>query len=80
MFLRKNGYGLLWDKPQISWEVAGLSFTNIFAFFGFDRRLSNFKVYEESHLIIALAELETILGFILVLLLGLGMRNRVRLK
>ena len=39
VFLHKNGYGLLRDKPQILWEAAGLSFANIFAFFGFDRRL-----------------------------------------
>ena len=78
VFLHKNGYGLLRDKPQVLWEAAGLSFANIFAFFGFDRRLSSFKIYEESHLFIALAGLETILGFILVFLLGL--RNRFRLK
>ena len=80
MFLHKNGYGLLRDKPQILWEAAGLSFANIFAFFDFDRRLSNFEIYEESHLFIALAKLETILGFIFLFLFGLGPCNRFRLK
>ena len=75
-----NGHGLLRDKPEVLWDAAGLSFANIFAFFDFDRRLSNFKIYEESHLFIALAGLETILGFIFLFLLGLGPFNRFRLK
>ena len=80
VFLYKSSCGLLWDKPEILWDATNLSFTNIFAFFGFDRRLPNFMIYEESHLFIALAGLETILGFILVFFLGLGLRNRFRLK
>ena len=62
-------------------EAAGLSFANIFAFFGFHRRFANTTEWsKEADLLIAFTGLETLLGFILLFLFGLGLRNRFRLK
>ena len=43
--------------------------SNIFSFFGFDWRLSNFEFFNESYWFIFFTEAETILGFILLFFL-----------
>jgi hypothetical protein len=80
VFLHKNGAVRLIDTPEVLIAAAGLSFTNIFSFFGFDRRLSNFEFCDESYWFIFFTGAETILGFILLFFLGLGLRNSFRLK
>jgi len=80
VFLHKNGAVRLIDTPEVLIAAAGLSFTDIFSFFGFDRRLSNFEFCDESYWFIFFTGAETILGFILLFFLGLGLRNSFQLK
>ena len=63
------------------WTAAGLSFSNSFRFFGFQR------VHFEPGIINSLpfplevmTAVQTVVGFVLLFLLGLGLRNRFRLK
>jgi len=76
------GAGALWCWGCMSgWTAAGLSFSNIFRFFGFQR------VHFEPGIINSLpfplevmTAVQTLVGFVLLFLLGLGLRNRFRLK
>ena len=76
------GAGALWCWGCMSvWTAAGLSFSNIFRFFGFQR------VHFEPGIINSLpfplevmTGIQTVVGFVLLFLLGLGLRNRFRLK
>ena len=76
------GAGALWCWGCMSgWTAAGLSFSNIFRFFGFQR------VHFEPEIINSLpfplevmTAVQTVVGFVLLFLLGLGLRNRFRLK
>ncbi len=56
----------------------GWSFANIFSFFGFQRRY--FAGEELNWALNLLSATQTIFGFILLFLLGLGLRNRFRLR
>ena len=76
------GWLALWCWGCMSgWTAAGLSFSNIFRFFGFQR------VHFEPGIINSLpfplevmTAVQTLVGFVLLFLLGLGLRNRFRLK
>ena len=76
------GAGALWCWGCMSgWTAAGLSFSNIFRFLGFQR------VHFEPEIINSLpfplevmTAVQTVVGFVLLFLLGLGLRNRFRLK
>ena len=78
-FLSKAGVETLATKTAALAKAAGLSFANIFVFFGFHKRF-DMKWSGDSNWLIAFTGLETILGFILLFFLGLGLRNQFRLK
>ena len=59
-------------------QIAGWSFANIFPFFGF--RSLYFKDFEVTSLMAFVGGSQTVLGFILLFFLGLGLRNRFRLR
>ncbi len=61
---------------SIVFSSAGWSISNIFPFFGFRRLFSS----ELSNWYDVLAGVQTVSGFILLFLLGLGLRNRFRLR
>ena len=62
------------------WTAAGLSFANTFKFFGF-QRLYFLEFFQRSDgLIDFVSGAQTVLGFALLFFLGLGLRNRFRLK
>ena len=79
-FLSKGGVETLATKTTALAKAAGLSFANIFAFFGFHSRFAEIEWSKASNWLIAFTGLETILGFILLFFLGLGLRNQFRLK
>lgn len=72
-------FSVLWSDWDAVFDSAGLSFANIFVFFGFHERF-DMKWSGDSNWLIAFTGLETILGFILLFFLGLGLRNQFRLK
>ena len=74
-FLSKESVETLATKTTALAKAAGLSFANIFAFFGFHSRF-DMKWSGDSNWLIAFTGLETILLFFL----GLGLRNQFRLK
>lgn len=61
--------------------AAGLSFSNVFRFFGFQRAFFEADVFKslEPWLKIGMG-LQSVLGFLFLFFLGLGLRNRFRLK
>ena len=68
-------FSVLWSDWDAVFDAAGLSFANIFVFFGFHKRF-DMKWSGDSNWLIAFTGLETILLFFL----GLGLRNQFRLK
>ena len=58
----------------------GLSFTNLFAFFGLNRVFFGTVIGDFGPWLSFLAGFQTVTGFILAFFLGLGLRNRFRLK
>ena len=79
-FLSQEQVETLATKTTALAKAAGLSFANIFAFFGFHSRFVEIEWSKASNWLIAFTGLETILGFILLFFLGLGLRNQFRLK
>jgi len=66
---------------DLSWPGAlGLSFANLFAFFGLNGLYFETVIDGFGPWLSFLAGLQTVTGFILVFFLGLGLRNRFRLK
>ncbi|MDJ0825947.1 MAG: hypothetical protein QNJ16_10635 [Rhodobacter sp.] len=62
-------------------EAVGLSFANLFAFLGFARLyFGEFLAEEAPTWVKVLAGGQTIAGVVLLFFLGLGLRNRFRLK
>lgn len=79
------GWVAYWHKSPIIfgeapvWEAAGWSFANIFSIFGF-RRLY-FDAEPKLHALLQfIGGVQTVAGFVLLFLLGLGLRNRFRLR
>ena len=79
-FLSQERVETLATKTAALAKAAGLSFAHIFAFFGFHSRFAEIEWSKASNWLIAFTGLETILGFILLFFLGLGLRNQFRLK
>jgi hypothetical protein len=69
-------------KPWVQCLVApfGLSFANIFAFFGFHRLYEPGLLSGAPWWMLVLSGVQTVLGFILLFFLGLGLRTRFRLR
>ncbi len=60
------------------WKAAGWSFAKIFSFFGLQKRY--FEVDGLSSAIQVVGGVQTVAGFVLLFFLGLGLRNRFRLR
>ena len=76
----------LWwyHSPISAWSILdafGISFANVFPFFGLGRRFVDPVFYEQlGRWTTFVASLQTVFGFIFVFLLGLGLRSRFRLR
>lgn len=69
------------ETANLSWLTPfGLSFANLFAFFGLTRRYFDEVIESFGPWLSFLAGLQTVTGFMLVFFHGLGLRNRFRLK
>ena len=75
---------LSWAKDTLEvnpiWVAFGVSFSNIFAFFGFGRLFLGETLKALPDYMALLAARQTVFGFIFLFLLGLGLRNRFRLR
>lgn len=75
---------LNWAKDTLEvnpiWVAFGVSFSNIFAFFGFGRLFLHDLLKSMPDCMTLLAASQTVFGFIFLFLLGLGLRNRFRLR
>jgi len=70
-----------WGYWEVLPQAAGWSFANIFPFFGFRGLYFGAEFINDlpTHLIV-IGALQTVLGFICLFLLGLGLRSRFRLR
>jgi len=68
------------DRVELLLSIAGLSFANIFAVFGFYRRFPSDLLADPTTCIVLLTVSETLLGFVVLFFLGLGLRTRFRLR
>lgn len=89
LFAKLNWVEISWVKngwEQSGWapkfdttiESAGWSFANIFSFFGFQKRY--FGIENLDPLLSFISATQTILGFALLFLFGLALRNRFRIR
>jgi hypothetical protein len=62
------------------WQGLGVSFSNTFGFLGFGRLMHPEFFVAAPAWLDALSGLQTVLGVVLLFFLGLGLRNRFRLK
>ena len=62
------------------WQGLGVSFSNTFGFLGFGRLMHPEFFVNAPAWLDALSGLQTVLGVVLLFFLGLGLRNRFRLK
>ncbi|MCP5085674.1 MAG: pentapeptide repeat-containing protein [Rhodobacteraceae bacterium] len=69
------------QQHVMQWKAAGWSFANLFPFFGFHRRYFSGGVFDELPAFLnGVGGVQTVLGFVLLFFLGLGLRNRFRLR
>ncbi|MAB86944.1 MAG: hypothetical protein CML51_06565 [Rhodobacteraceae bacterium] len=68
------------DGMDLALSIAGLSFANIFAVFGFHWRFPSDLLADPGTDAILLTASETLLGFMFLFFLGLGLRTRFRLR
>ena len=68
------------DGMDLALSIAGLSFANIFAVFGFHWRFPSDLLADPGTDAILLTASETLLGFVFLFFLGLGLRTRFRLR
>ena len=73
--MAKDGW---WPDYHSIPSAMGWSFANLFSFFGFYRRY--FAGEELEPLLLVFSGVQTVFGFVLVFMLGLGLRNRFRLR
>ncbi len=72
---------IIWGDDKTGWEALGLSFSNTFGFLGFNRLYFGTEYWEDFHPFLKfMGAVQTILGVIFLFFLGLGLRNRFRLK
>ncbi len=73
--------GALHGKEHGMFEPFGLSFSNVFRIFGFQRTHFGADYVRDLHNALeGLAAVQTIFGFVFLFLLGLGLRQRFRLR
>ena len=69
-----------WTGSSFCAAQWGLSFANIFAVFGFYRRFPSDLLADPTFVTVLLTVSETLLGFVFLFFLGLGLRTRFRLR
>ncbi|WP_368186794.1 pentapeptide repeat-containing protein [Aestuariibius sp. HNIBRBA575] len=76
---------VLWHPADVGWVQSGLtgaafSFANMFKFFGFQSLYFDGQVNNADPAIQTLTAVQTIFGYVLLFFLGLGLRQRFRLR
>ena len=79
-FMVRDQLHLCMDRVELLRSIAGLSFANIFAVFGFYRRFPSDLLVDPTVVTVLLTVSETLLGFVFLFFLGLGLRTRFRLR
>jgi len=79
-FMARDQLHLCMDRVELLRSTMGLSFANIFAVFGFYRRFPSDLLADPTFWTVLLTVSETLLGFVFLFFLGLGLRTRFRLR
>ena len=79
-FMARDQLHLCMDGVELLLRTMGLSFANIFAVFGFYRRFPSDLLADPTFMTVLLTVSETLLGFVFLFFLGLGLRTRFRLR
>lgn len=79
-FMARDQLHLCMDRVELLRSTMGLSFANIFAVFGFYRRFPSDLLADPTFVTVLLTVSETLLGFVFLFFLGLGLRTRFRLR
>ena len=79
-FMARDQLHLCMDRVELLRSAWGLSFANIFAVFGFYRRFPSDLLADPTFVTVLLTVSETLLGFVFLFFLGLGLRTRFRLR
>ena len=79
-FMARDQLHLCMDRLELLRSTAGLSFANIFSVFGFYRRFPSDLLVDPTFVTVSLTVSETLLGFVFLFFLGLGLRTRFRLR
>ena len=79
-FMARDQLHLCMDRLELLRSAMGLSFANIFAVFGFYRRFPSDLLIDPTVVTVLLTVSETLLGFVFLFFLGLGLRTRFRLR
>ena len=79
-FMARDQLHLCMDRVELLRSTMGLSFSNIFAVFGFYRRFPSDLLADPTFVTVLLTVSETLLGFVFLFFLGLGLRTRFRLR
>ena len=79
-FMARDQLHLCMDGVELFLSIAGLSFANIFSVFGFYRRFPSDLLADPTFVTVLLTVSETLLGFVFLFFLGLGLRTRFRLR
>ncbi|MDB0044433.1 pentapeptide repeat-containing protein [Planktomarina temperata] len=79
-FMARDQLHLCMDRLELLRSTMGLSFANIFAVFGFYRRFPSDLLADPTVVTVLLTVSETLLGFVFLFFLGLGLRTRFRLR
>ena len=79
-FMARDQLHLCMDRVELLLSIAGLSFANIFAVFGFYWRFPSDLLADPTVMTVLLTVSETLLGFVCLFFLGLGLRTRFRLR
>jgi len=79
-FMARDQLHLCMDRVELLRSTMGLSFANVFAVFGFYRRFPSDLLADPTVVTVLLTVSETLLGFVFLFFLGLGLRTRFRLR
>jgi uncharacterized protein YjbI with pentapeptide repeats len=79
-FMARDQLHLCMDRLELLRSAMGLSFANIFSVFGFYRRFPSDLLVDPTVVTVLLTVSETLLGFVFLFFLGLGLRTRFRLR
>jgi len=79
-FLARKASGVPLDDVASRLSSLGLSFANMFSFLGLQKTFVEGELKAMDGWFQTLAGFQTVMGFVLLFFLGLGLRNRFRLK